>query len=145
MIDYVETGDQKYVVISSSDFVTNTSYKPLINAHIESRADMTVLYHEDGPIEGPPSMAIELDEGGCVRDLMVDFPRPASQKNAVGLIVISRDLLLQLLAEMLARGIADFSIVAILQNYKRLRIHAIELEAPLLRIHSVARDVYKRQ
>lgn len=138
VIDYVETGDQKYVVISSCDFVTNTSYKQLINAHVESRADMTVLYHKDGPIEEPPSMVIELDESGYVRDFMVDYPNPTSQKNAVGLIIISRDLLLQLLTEMMARGIADFSIVAILQNYRRFRIHAIELEEPLLRIHSVA-------
>ncbi len=138
VIDYVRTGDQGYVIISSCDFVTNTSYKPLLNAHIESRADITVLYNQEGPIEGPPSMAIELDDDGYVRDMMIDYPHPASQKNAFGLIVISRDLLLQLLTEMMARGIADFSIVGILQNYKRMRIHAIELEEPILRIHSIA-------
>ncbi|HHX19758.1 MAG TPA: glucose-1-phosphate adenylyltransferase subunit GlgD [Clostridiaceae bacterium] len=138
VIDYVKTGDQRYVVISGSAFVTNTSYKPLIKTHIESRADITILYHKDGPIDGPLAMALELDDDGYVRDLMVDYPRSTSQNYAVGLIVISRNLLLQLLAEMMARGIADFSILGILQNYKRFRVQAVKLEEPLLRIHSVA-------
>jgi glucose-1-phosphate adenylyltransferase len=110
VIDYVETGDQKYVVISSCDFVTNTSYKQLINAHVESRADMTVLYHKDGPIEEPPSMVIELDESGYVRDFMVDYPNPTSQKNAVGLIIISRDLLLQLSLSSRYSAAASFAV-----------------------------------
>ncbi|HNZ63658.1 MAG TPA: glucose-1-phosphate adenylyltransferase subunit GlgD [Bacillota bacterium] len=138
IIDYVKTGDQSYVIISSCDYITNTSYRPLLQAHIESQADMTILYHQEGPIEGAPSMAIELDEKGFVCDMMVDYPHPASQKNAIGLIIISRDLLLQLLMEMMARGVADFSIVGILQNYKRMRIYAVELQDPVLRIHSVA-------
>ena len=74
-------------------------------------------------------MALELDDDGYVRDLMVDYPRSTSQNYAVGLIVISRNLLLQLLAEMMARGIADFSILGILQNYKRFRVQAVKRRA----------------
>ena len=53
---------------------------------------------------------------------MVDYPNPTSQKNAVGLIIISRDLLLRLLTEMMARGIADFSIVITICNYRNFNI-----------------------
>ena len=138
VINYVESGDQTHVIISSSDYVANMGHLSLLDRHIVSGADMSVVYTRDGQISGPPSMTFELDGDGFIKDLMVDYPNPTSELNAFGLIVISRTLLLQILEEMMARGIADFSIVGLLQHYDRMKILAIEHTGSLFRIHSVA-------
>ncbi|HZK29120.1 MAG TPA: glucose-1-phosphate adenylyltransferase subunit GlgD [Clostridia bacterium] len=138
IIDYVESGDQKYVIISSSDYVANIDHLPHLERHSESGADMSVLYARDGQYAGPPSMTFKANKGGFIEDLVVDHPHPTSELNAFGLIVISRKLLLQILTEMMARGISDFSIVGLLEHYNRMRTLAIEYEGPLFRIHSIA-------
>jgi glucose-1-phosphate adenylyltransferase len=138
IIDYVESGRQSYVFISSSDYVSNIRYKPLLDQHIASGADMSVYYAPDGDSAQTISLAIELDEESMIRDLMVDYPGARSQLNAFGLLVISKTLLLQLLSEMMARGIAEFSIVALLQLYKCFRIRALEYQGLLFRIYDTA-------
>lgn len=138
IIDYVETGDQNYVFISSSDYVSNIRYLPLLEKHLEAGADMSVYYTSHKQKVSPVSMTIDLDGASMIRDLMVDYPNPTSDLNAFGLVVISKQLLLQLLGEMMARGIADFSIVRLLQHYDRFRIQAVEYPGLLYRIYDIA-------
>lgn len=138
VIDYVESGKQNYVFISSSDYVSNIRYRPLLERHLEAGADMSVYYTRGNHQPSPVSMTLELDEASRITDLMVDYPHPTSDLNAFGLVVISKSLLLQILTEMMARGIADFSIVRLLQHYERFKIQAVEHKGLLFRIYDIA-------
>ncbi|MFA5586010.1 MAG: glucose-1-phosphate adenylyltransferase subunit GlgD [Saccharofermentanales bacterium] len=135
IIDYVESGDQDYVFISSSDYVSNINLRPLLEAHIASGAHMSVYYSREEGDPGAASLSIQLDGRSFIRDLMIDYPEAASPLKAFGLLVISRSLLLQILTEMMARGVADFSIVGLLQLYERFQILAVEHQGLLFRIH----------
>ena len=138
IIDFIESGDQRHVFISSSVYVSNIRYRPLLERHLESGADMSVYFARDGHIPRAFSLAIELDDQSRIRDLMIDYPGRGSRLNAFGLIVISKSLLLQILAEMMARGIADFSIVGLLQLYRQFSIQAVEYKGLLFRIYDTA-------
>ncbi|MGI6157119.1 MAG: glucose-1-phosphate adenylyltransferase subunit GlgD [Saccharofermentanales bacterium] len=138
IIDYVEDGGQPYVIISSSDFVTNANYRPMIDEHAASGADMTVLYTRNDIVRSAHSVTLDVDENDMVRDVMIDYPHSPDAPNAIGLIVISRRLLLQILTEQLARGVGDVSIVGLLQYHQRLQIHAMEHTPLLLRIDDIA-------
>jgi len=138
IIDYVESGSQSHVFISSSDYVSNIRYKPLLERHLESAADMSVYFARDGLVPRDFSLTISLDENSWIRDLSINYPIAASELNAFGLLVISKTLLLQILSEMMARGVADFSIIGLLQLYKQFRIQAVEHRGLLLRIYDTA-------
>lgn len=138
VIDYLEGGKQNYVFISSSDYVSNIRYLPLLDRHLEAGADMSVYYTRGGHLPSPVSMTLDLDGDSMVTDLMVDYPHPTSDLQAFGLIVISKNLLLQILTEMMARGIADFSIVRLLQHYDRFKIQAVEYPGLLFQIYDIA-------
>lgn len=138
IIDYVDSGDQDYVFISSSDYVSNIRYLALLERHLESGAEISVYYACDGLKPAPLSLALQLDDQSYIKDLMIDYPDHGSELNAFGLLVISKRLLLQILTEMMARGIADFSIVRLLQLYERYRIQAVECGDLVLRIYDVA-------
>lgn len=138
IIDFVEGGREDYVFISSSDYISNIRLLPLLERHIEAGADMSVYYARDGHIPRALSLAIEVDDRSLIRDLMVDYARTTSDLNAFGLLVISKSLLLQLLSEMMARGISDFSILGLLQLYERFRILAVEHPGLLFRIYDTA-------
>ncbi len=138
IIDYVQSGNQSHVFISSSDYVSNIRYKPLLDRHLEAGADMSVYFARDGLVPRAFSLSVELDDNSIVRDLMIDYPKAVTELNAFGLIVISKSLLLQILGEMMARGIADFSIIGLLQLYKQFRILAVEHQGLLLRIYDTA-------
>ncbi len=138
IIDYVDSGDQDYVFISSSDYVSNIRYQTLLARHLESGADISVYYARDGLDTASFSLALELDEQSFIKDLMINYPDPSSERNAFGLLVISKKLLLQILTEMMARGVTDFSIVRLLQLYERYKILAVECEGMILRIYDVA-------
>lgn len=137
IIDYVESGDQDYVFISASDYVSNMRLHPLLDQHKESGADMSVYYARDGHPSRRISMGLELDEDSMIKRLRVDQREMENELNAFGLLVVSRELLLRMLEEMMARGIADFSIVGLLEHYSRLRIQALEYDGLLFRIHDI--------
>ncbi|MDD3540839.1 MAG: sugar phosphate nucleotidyltransferase, partial [Eubacteriales bacterium] len=101
IIDYVESGDQKYVFISASDYVSNVHYRPLLDSHKASGADMSVYYARDGKKESALSLAIETDEDSRITGLMVDFPYSARELNAFGLLVIEKGLLIRILTELI--------------------------------------------
>lgn len=138
LLDYVENGNQAYVVIADSNVVMNESYSDIYEAHVKSGADITVLYNCDGDRFGSPVMTLDFDSGGRMKDLLLNAPDMAETKNFLGLTVISRDLFLNILETMIARGQSEFSQLMLLRMFDELNIQGFEHQGKSLRINSVS-------
>ena len=42
--DYLRRSQQKYAILTNSDYIMNTSFEPMIRQHVESGADITLMY-----------------------------------------------------------------------------------------------------
>ena len=137
LLDFFRANKHKYVVIADSNIVFNDTFNDFITQHEESGADISVLYNRDGVRYGSPSLILELDRRGALRDMMLNPPKPSSTRCALGVLVVDRELLIDLVNESIARGEHDFSVESLLKKYDQLRIRGYDFKKLVLRINSI--------
>lgn len=137
LLDFFRANKHKYVVIADGNIVFNDTFNDFITQHEESGADISVLYNRDGVRFGSPSLILELDRRGALRDMMLNPPKPTSTRCALGVLVVDRELLIDLVNESIARGEHDFSIENLLKKYDQLRIRGYDFKNLVLRINSI--------
>lgn len=138
VIDYLNAGKQDYVFISDSNFVMNTRLNKLLDAHMESGADITLMYNRDGVEFGPPSISIVMDENNRIREAYVDLKETDIEATAIGVMVIAKDLLLTLLEDARSRGITEFNFLGLVSLFEQLDVRGFEYKGLIFRINSIA-------
>jgi len=137
LLDFFRSNRQKYVIISNSNVIINTTFNELVNKHEESGADMTVLFNRDGMRHGSPCVIFDVDRRGMVRDVLINPDKAQSNRRSLGVIVLDRQLVIDIINESMARGELDFNIETLLRKYDRYRIRGFEYKGLVLRINSV--------
>lgn len=137
LYEFVIRGKEEFVVISESNFVTNTDLDEIVSFHEEHGPDITVAYARDGQSAVSPVYSLEL-ERGILKDFLLDSTDTAIQRNAIGLVVIRRELLLYLISRAISRGQNEFSLEKLLRLHDEYKIRGYEFKDIFLRINSVA-------
>lgn len=137
LIEFVLRGRQEYVVLANCNMIMNMDVAEIVQAHIDGKCDMTVAYNRDGMQIGSPHYQLTL-ERGIVKDVLLDMEVKGQVRSAIGVMVLSRALLLDYLQLSQARGINSFSLEAMLKLYGEYRIKGYEYKGTCLRINSVA-------
>lgn len=109
--DYLRRSQQKYAIVTNSDYVMNASFEPMIRQHIETGADITLMYKKVAATDMEYSRSsqhehsfIDVDEEGCVRDIEVN-PNAASYDNLfIDVIMVKRTLLMHLVDQAISHG-----------------------------------------
>ncbi len=152
--DFIKRSVHHNVLVAECNMVANIDFKDMMKSHIESDADITVMYNEDSDKYVPAFVNLVFKDG-LLRDVLIDPEKPKSKNSSLGVCVMSRDLLLDILSQSIARGDTDFSVEYLLNKYKQLKIRGYNYTDLVLRIHSTAsyfsssmrlldRDVLKR-
>lgn len=137
LLDFFRAATHKYVVVANSNVIFNTRLNDFIREHEESGADMSVLYNRDSTRYGSPSLILNLNRQGLLKDMMLDPPKPNSIRCSLGLLIIDRELLIDLISEGVARGEYDFSVENLLKLYPQYKIKGFEYKGLVLRINNV--------
>lgn len=102
---FLEHDDQdELVVMIDSAVLSNVDLKDVLNHHLESGKDITVVTKE-GVCNGEKvvDLAVRLNEKGEVDDLMVDFAAPQEYLASMDIFVTSKKWLTRNVKEMVAR------------------------------------------
>ncbi|WP_249871514.1 glucose-1-phosphate adenylyltransferase subunit GlgD [Oceanobacillus saliphilus] len=99
--DYFHRSKSKYVLISGSQFISNTDYKNAFAFHLDRKADVTLITTDVGEVqpEHYPYFRIEADGSDWVTNITND------QKNSelfTGVYIINKDLLMNLVDTCIA-------------------------------------------
>ncbi len=137
LLDFFRAYPHKYVIVADSNMVLNATFDDFVSKHEESGADISVMYNRDSTRYGSPSMILNLDRRGYLRDMMLDPPKPSATRCSLGIAVLDRELLIDLVSESIARGDRDFSIDGLMKMYKQYRVRGIEYKGKVLRINSI--------
>jgi glucose-1-phosphate adenylyltransferase len=138
LLDFLQADIHKYVILANSNIIFNSTFVELVSRHEDSGADMTVMYNRDGIRYGSPSVILEIDSKGLVRDMMMNPAKPVSNRCSMGVVVINRELLLDLISEMIARSEPEFSVEKLIKRYDQFKVRGMEYKGTVLRINSVA-------
>ncbi|WP_255639806.1 glucose-1-phosphate adenylyltransferase subunit GlgD [Aquibacillus saliphilus] len=140
--DYFERGKSDYVLISGSQFISNTVYQQLFEHHLETGADVTLLTttYQDLLPEHNGCIKVKVAEEGSVASLTND---PKNPHVFSGVYVIRKSLLLELVDECIADYKNHFFMDGIKANLNRLTIQSYHYDGYSSIINSV--DSYYRQ
>ena len=144
--DYLRRSRQQYVVVSSSDYVCNTSFEPMIDQHIKSGADITMMYikAKSEHLEFSSSVTnnhsyLKVGEGNVIEDIEVN-PNAAAYPNlSMNVFVIKRTLLIHLVDQAISRGGKDWDsdVLRPYINSAALKIMGYEFTGYFRRIETI--------
>ena len=140
VMGYIRRTQEEYVILSWARVVMNVDLVPMMERHLATGADITVLYAEDGslqPEEQSQDLRLILDEKGRVTDMELDAYRPRSVNRSCDVMIMKKALLEYLVEEAFARGEYDFHRDILLKKYRTLNIMGYRHEGFLARLESV--------
>ncbi len=105
-MDFLEYGsDDEYVVMADSAILSNMDMRKVLDAHIESGKDITVVT-KAGIANGTKQLdlAVKLDGKGGILDMAVDYAAPADYLASMDTFVLSKSFLKHQIKECVARN-----------------------------------------
>ena len=112
--------EDEYVVMADSAILCNLDLNSVLNAHIKSGKDITVVT-KAGIANGKKQLdlAIQLNESGEIADIAVDYAAPANYLASMDLFVLSKRLLRKLVQECIARNLYHMDRDLVLGSWQR--------------------------
>lgn len=123
--DYFKRSKSDYVLISGSQFITNTDYLDAFDYHLDREADVTLISTQvDGlAAEHELCFRINLDEEGRVVELTND---KKNHKLFTGVYIISKKLLMDLVDDCIARHQGHLFVHGIKEKLSELNVQIYE-------------------
>ena len=105
-MSFLEYGNDDYVIMVDAAIVSNVDLNRVLQAHIESGKDITVVT-KSGIADGNRQLdlAIKLDSNGKVKDVAVDYAAPSDYEASMDIFVLSRKWLITQVKEHIARNL----------------------------------------
>lgn len=122
-ISFLIRSNEQYVVIASGDGIYKMDYNDVIDYHVRNDSDITIVCKNMKDADVRDYGVIELDENLRMIDFEEKPLEPQSNTISLGIYVISRVLLIQLLETILAEARYDFVRDIIVRYRKKLKIY----------------------
>ena len=116
ILDFLKDQKEKYVIMSEANLAANFDFKAMLNAHIESGADVTLAYAKEEipeglikPFDVNKDLYYTLDiEDGRVREIQINPEEPGIQNLSLNIYIIERELLISQISAAFVRGYVYF-------------------------------------
>lgn len=141
---YLNNPRYDMVVLSDSTVLCNIDYRPVIEAHLKSRADITVVTSDKvEKIGGKFPLLVRQDRRGRVTEIEVDAKHKKGQHIGMGMFVMRRDKLLDAVQECCAKGMGHLErdFIQRLFNKGELNVHAYHFGGVVL-MNQSTQDYY---
>jgi glucose-1-phosphate adenylyltransferase len=143
---YLRRSKQEYLLLTNSHTALNTTFGDMLDFHAESGADMTLMYTKSKPgdnpvdrVQGRRHVYLHLNANGGVDDLEVGPQNPEGDNFYLDIMLLKRQLLIQLIDQAYAHGMHDFN-RDLLQRYIRnnlLKVNSYQYKGYTRRIETV--------
>ena len=128
VLTWLAAQKERYVILSDSHIAMNFNFNKLLEAHINSGADVTMVYNRAEIPDGArnDNYTIRMDANGRVTELLSNDYRPGMQNLSMNLYVIDRESLIQLVRDAAVRGLVYFERDILARNLSLLNVQAYE-------------------
>lgn len=130
-ITFLQRSDEPFVVITQGYAIYNMDYTPMIEAHINTGADITIACHslDDFSVTEQRMLGmVETDDAGRIVDLQEKPLNPKSGLCSMGVYVLRRELLIELLQDCAAHGYTEFVNDLLIKNVGNMNFHAYRFD-----------------
>jgi len=141
-MDYLRRVRQEYCILAGATSIYNFVYDDMMRFHVDSGADITVLYHHmvDKHMvdEGYRDVFLELSDDGRVRGIEVNPVLTAHTARSLKSYIVRKDILMYLVDESFSKGEYKFSENLLRNNVDRIKIMAYEHKGYVGMLRSVS-------
>ena len=141
VLGYVRRSTQKYVILTGSHTLYNTTYDAMLRQHIETGAEITIMYNverEFNRADQFDDLRLNMDETGRVTDLSLDPYFPTSSFRGCDAYIMEKERLEYLVEEAASHGEYDFMRDVLVKNVKKCRIYGWRYDGYVARLDSVS-------
>lgn len=138
--DYLKKSDQTYVILSMGDYIYNIDFDEVLENHINTNADVTVIYKDmTGADEKELSRftLLDFDKSGKVVDIEVKPYYPKTPYAGMNLYIMEKALLESIIDECSARGDHDFVKDALAKKLDGLNVFGFQYDGFLIKVDSL--------
>ena len=100
---------EDFVVVADSDAVYKLDYSKVIEQHVKTNADLTLVYHEHECGDVNSYMMFNTDDNDQILSIDVNQPSKGVRKHYINVFVARTSYLLNLIQTAIARGYSSFS------------------------------------
>ena len=139
-LGYVRRNPQQYVIFSGSHTIFNMTFNDMIARHIETRANITMLYNEvetSVSEEQNLDLRLLLDENERVTEMELNPFTPRSTHRSCDLMIMDKMLLEYLVEEAYSHGDYDLTRDILLKKCQTLKIMGYRYDGYVARLDSV--------
>ena len=145
ILDFLKDQKEKYVIMSEANLAANFDFKAMLNAHIESGADVTLAYAQEEipeglikPFDVNKDLYYTLDiEDGRVREIQINPEEPGIQNLSLNIYIIERELLISQISAALVRGYVYFERDILAPQLDKLNVRGYKFGGYIARISSI--------
>ena len=139
-LGYVRRNPQQYVILSGSHTILNMTFNEMIQRHMETRANITILYNEvelTATEEQNDDLRLILDAGERVVEMELNPFTPRSTHRSCDVMIMDKLLLEYLVEEAYSRGDYDLTRDILLKKCSTLKIMGFRYDGYVARLDSV--------
>ncbi len=138
---FLERSNEEYVLLADTHIICNIDFRKILKEHIASGAQISIITRREeitGPGD-PADLVIRSDTKGRVQDVLMHYSVPGIENCGMGMYLLKRTFLIELLKEAHSYNLVDFERDIIQARYNFLHIAAIPFEGTALRIDSLSK------
>lgn len=108
--DFIKNSKADYVVLSDCDVIANIDYSEIVDAHIETGADITAVYAKDvlSAEQAQCATVFGINDDGRVVDVLTNPYISGACNVSLNMFVLSKEFLKNLVLEANSRGLISF-------------------------------------
>lgn len=146
ILPFLKSQKEKYVIMSDSHIAMNFDFKALLESHIASGADVTVVYAEDQipqisdhvqPGAKGFYYTLQVDENNRVTKIKVNSEKDEVQNLSMNIYVMEREALIDKIHTAFVRGNIYFERDILASNLGELHVNGYKYEGYRARMHSM--------
>lgn len=143
VLGYVRRNTQDLVILTGSHTVFNTSFDRMLQQHISTGADITIMYSDESGSDFDPSeqfddLRLKVDASGRVTELTFNPFSPSSSLTGCDVYIMDKSLLEYLIEDAAARGEYDFMQGVLIRNQSKYKVYGYEYKGYVARLNSLA-------
>jgi glucose-1-phosphate adenylyltransferase len=124
IMNFLTKSREEYVLISNCNIAANIDIDEMFKSHVKNGKDLTMLYHKDFTTTSR-RIVIEKDDLDEVKDIYeTEYAGSEESLISLGIYIIKKDLLIDLVQKAYARGLVDFEKDILFKLVEQGRVNA---------------------
>lgn len=141
---YFEHLKEEYILLTTSNYAANIDYLKMFEQHLETGADITLMYKEmEIPKKADSPLVVSTDGDGRITKLLISPKVDGKCCFSTGSMIIKKDLLMDIVHECMSANTLSFRKNLLQDNVDKLKMYGYEFKGHLSLVHSV--DDYYRE